>query len=491
MRVNHSDGGDGAAVDGADPLTAILTKSKSYRKCNDTVRISGTNAVAIDISFQRTIRVPDNQDKSYLPPSLGTFPLYSVTNFRKTLPAEMTKKGGLFFPMYRKPHLHLIGRLHLPALEREAMWINFSATKPFAIKIFLGGVNAVSGEPVNDNPATTLHRLNKLAKHQSIQDYVVAPNQLWLDGIASEQGSVRQFVAMPLGRGYSVEAQVTGQEVTGGIQFLVVPSIQGPPLSQGPHQAGTISITVRTLTGKAVQVYNLPPNYTVGELKDHIQSCEGIPPEQQRLICDGKQLEDLRTLSDHGIVDVSVLARVQRRDLIRTQGATMLLVLKLRGGGGGPTPEESQLGVAPGGLIKQCIIEDPYPASKWDLDRAISFNVQILNSQLFQQVTGVIPPASPISAQTYASRGLPFFDIYNEQSQVQGDFRAIKSVVAMDVEKVGKEYQEGNKDKINNTADEQPIGNSVVLLNPDGTHHSFKPVSVLKAELKRMNYAQF
>ena len=47
------------------------------------------------------------------------------------------------------------------------------------------------------------------------------PKQPWLDGFAIERGKIRQFVAMPLGMGYTVEAQVTGKEDVGGIQIIV------------------------------------------------------------------------------------------------------------------------------------------------------------------------------------------------------------------------------------------------------------------------------
>ncbi len=161
--------------------------------------------------------------------------------------------------------------------------------------------------------------------------------------------------------------------------------------------------------------------------------------------------------------------------------------LHLVGGGDGPPPGESEFGIAAGGLIKQCVLEDKYPESIWDTDRALFFNVQILNSERFQQVTGRAPPATPISAKTYASQGLPFFDIYNESSKVKGDFESVKSVVAVDKEKAG------NKRSHDDMADELPIATPVVLLDSDGTHESvrFKPVKVLQAELRAMNHAQF
>jgi hypothetical protein len=108
-------------------------------------------------------------------------------------------------------------------IEREAMWINFTATVPFAIKMYVGGVNAVSGFPMVENEKTKEKRLKMLDSAKSIQDYMVVPGQNWLDGIVSEDGKIRQFVAKPKGSGFSVEAQVTGEEKVGGIQIEVIP----------------------------------------------------------------------------------------------------------------------------------------------------------------------------------------------------------------------------------------------------------------------------
>lgn len=73
---------------------------------------------------------------------------------------------------------------------------------------------------------------------------------------------------------------------------------------------------------------------------------------------------------------------------------------------------------------------------------------------------------------------------------VEGDFGDIKSVAAMDIEKSPIERESDSLDE-HDEDDEPTIENPVTLLNPDGTQHRFKPVSVLKAELKRLNYAQF
>lgn len=83
-------------------LNCTLTKSSCYVKSKDAIEITGTSGETLKISFQRTVRVPDGDGESELPPSMGTFPLYSTTNYEDKLPLAMALKGGLFMPMYRK-----------------------------------------------------------------------------------------------------------------------------------------------------------------------------------------------------------------------------------------------------------------------------------------------------------------------------------------------------------------------------------------------------
>ncbi|KAL8947960.1 MAG: hypothetical protein Q9222_005807 [Ikaeria aurantiellina] len=448
-----------ASAPSKKPLTAILCKGRRQRKFNDTVYVTGRRAGDVSISFQRTVRVPDNQDKNFLPPSLGTFPLYSAASFSHTLPDTMAAK------------------------EREAMWIRFKSEEAFAIKIFLGGVNAVSGEPMKENPATTLRRQTKMADGKMIQDYVVTPKQLWLDGIASNQGSVRQFVAVPFGSGYSVEAQMTGEEVNGGMQFLVVPSTHKSLILDRPYRTGMLQFFLKDFKGATIKV-DAEASDTLADLKDYLEDTEELSRHGLRFIYGGAQLyNDSTTLGEYGIKRVRTFQTSLNLYLTSIQESTIHLTGTMNGGGS-LDEKVMELGIAPGGLIKQSIHEDKLPASNWDVDRAISFNVQILNSQLFRQVTGFPPPHTPVTAKTYADNGLPFFDMYEEASEVQGDFKGVKSVATIDLEKDDK------KRKHDEVADEPPVSTSVVLLNADGTHH-FTPVSTMKAELKSMNHVQF
>lgn len=101
------------------------------------------------------------------------------------------------------------------------MWIRFKSDRQFAIKIYIGGINDVSGEPEAENLATKFRRQKLKCQGALPQDYVVTPAQLWLDGIATSPGVIRQFVATTAGSGYSVEAQITGEDAVAGLQFEV------------------------------------------------------------------------------------------------------------------------------------------------------------------------------------------------------------------------------------------------------------------------------
>ena len=119
----------------------------------------------------------------------------------ESVPESWKGTLGVFIPMY----------------QREALWLAFDAAswRPNAVQITAGQINAVSGEA---------HRKGLSGEPQ---DYVVCPDQPWLDGFNCGEGLTKQFVAMPLGMGYTVEGQITEEESKGGIQITCFDPMKG------------------------------------------------------------------------------------------------------------------------------------------------------------------------------------------------------------------------------------------------------------------------
>ena len=247
------------------------------------------------IEFQRTLRIPDDDNEYPLPPGLGQFPLRDLDDYSARCPEAWRRRGGVLLPMH----------------QAEALWINFGSgygTYPFAVKIATGKVCALTGD-------AWVNHLNR-----DPQDYVVLPEQPWLDGYCVAKGVIRQFVAMPLGEGYTVEEQLTGAAMHGGLQIVAYPM------------------------------------------------------------------------------------KRERYEELRSEPVTF-----------GPMVLESRLpdmGLAPGGRMKQEIYDDPYGLDAWDQRHASRCFVTIVNSAQWMAMTGERPPTSPPTARSYTEAGLPWFDYY-------------------------------------------------------------------------------
>ncbi len=288
------------------------------------------------ISFMRTLRVPDDGKSYPLPMGLGRFPIHRVADYAEKVPNDWLKEGGFFIPMYQK----------------EALYLNFEGFSwhPNIAKICVGKINAITAE--------------KYSKDFSAikQDYVVIPEQNWLDGVATGKNVVRQFVAMPLGQGYTIEAQITDEETHGGFQIIVIDAKDG----------------------------NFPDR--------DIELEEGF-------------LRERRDSSSFMLLQDAGMETTQRREM----------------------------GIAPGGMIKQQIFKDPYGRQTWDTNKNVSFAIHLINSQVYKSITGFDPPQTPISAEIYQRLNLPWFDLYDETAPTldpPSTFKRLISVVAIEYKRL-------------------------------------------------------
>lgn len=279
---------------------------------------------ALTINFQRTLRIPDDGRDYPLPAGLGSFPLRHVDDFPRTVPPPWIEHGGVMLPMY----------------QAEALWIWFGGHYPFAVKVSAGKINAVTGEESRDG------------LHRDPQDYLIVPNQPWLDGYCVEHGVIRQFVAMPLGAGYSAEEQITGRADVGGLQIIAYP-----------------------LKPEAYERYQ---------------------------------------------------ARFRAMTLGRV-GAKLSMDLG-----------SADMGLAPGGRMRQEVYRDTFALEDWDQRHRSRCFIHIANAPQWRAITGEAPPTAPVTAADYKSHGIPWFDYYAadlEGVAGSGILNRLKSLAAMGASK--------------------------------------------------------
>ncbi|KAH7410930.1 hypothetical protein BKA64DRAFT_704043 [Cadophora sp. MPI-SDFR-AT-0126] len=449
----------------------------------------GSSSKKIELGFSRTLRVPEDGILYNPPVLLSPFPLINSEELIVDR-LSLRRKGGLIVPLW----------------QREALAMTFSGEPPlyrhmkvpadFAIKIYAGSVNAVSG---------TTH---KPSAEDDAQDYVLAPLQNRLDGFLVRTGVVKQFVSMPLGSGYTAEGQITGQEVFGGLQILIAPRFRARGAFKGhdnqrmtPRELGLKvddrlfmsgdGVTTRarefgygniseyftgdgcmfhhSKEGRPLFVHEMAVHFpSMGHLSKPV-SLTAVLPYQLDIII--RRPKDYKPTNYSPGKYVGLRhARCSQRDLPREYSpflgindlarrlAKILSVSEVvffssnneeiqrpskytpihdvmtdnagyhhefyQGAGADHEPlivvkpkKELQwdMGLAPGGEIKQAIIPDKEPL-EWNWTRARLVNVQIINSVVFEDLTGIAPPLPPISFKDYLKAKLPFFDLLGDAS---------------------------------------------------------------------------
>lgn len=102
-----------------------------------------------------------------------------------------------------------------------------------------------------------------------------------------------------------------------------------------------------------------------------------------------------------------------------------------------PNDSAIRLGMGAGGLISQHIEPDENDPRIWDVANSKMLNIQIINSNDFYLITGSPPPPTPVDAQTYRARKIPFLSDYTEATFKQSRRISLTGAVgeAVDVAK--------------------------------------------------------
>lgn len=293
----------------------------------------------LEINFQRTFRIPDDGKEYPLPPGFDNFPLRHVDDYAEKIPKRWIEHGGVMLPMYQSEALWLYFHSHHLFAHRNEY--------PFAIKVATGKINAVTGDTWSEGLS------------RGPQDYMVTQEQPWLDGYCIEKGVIRQFVAMPLGAGYSAEEQITGKGDHGGLQIAVYPM-----------------------------------------KRDKFE--EYFPKREEE--------EERR---------FSIMADMEAPSVCYSLA-------------------EPDMGLSPGGRMRQEIYDDPFELGDWDIENTSRCFVHIANSMVWRSITGDDPPTVPLTAKDYNEAGMPWFDYYNDDGRAADGaekLEKMKSVAAMGKEK--------------------------------------------------------
>ncbi len=184
------------------------------------------------MEFQRTLRIPGGEDAMPRLPSLGRYPLYAVQDYAQRVPRHWLEAGGAMLPMY----------------QSEAMWLSLrpsysvahQAFYPFAVKIRVGGLDAVRGQRWSEGV------------HQWPQDFLVVNDHCWLGGYHDGGRGIQQFVAMPLGSGYLPDSA-----------------------ESSPNRFGCLEVIVHPMQGGAFAM-----RYPRNKLTERLPDLQSVPPAQ-------------------------------------------------------------------------------------------------------------------------------------------------------------------------------------------------------------------
>ncbi|KAK8035266.1 hypothetical protein PG993_010261 [Apiospora rasikravindrae] len=253
----------------------------------------------------------------------------------------------------------------------ESMWISFRAKDPFMVKVYAGGVNAVSGEYRIEDANTKARRQQRHTAGKLIQDYIVVPRQLCLDGIAVSPGTFRQFEASSSGPvdEYSTKVLLSRESLVSDLQFEITPYA---PFLRTPSLDGRVRDTMPW-----------------GPRGDHEVVLNMMNCTEFSIWCNAHDtLLFVKEAATKGFAGCKY-----------RQGDPIMVVI--RGGDEGASflEDERSVEVAAGGTVRQKIVKDWHNPTGWETNHTITIPVHILHPDAYLRVTSEAASTSPIATR--------------------------------------------------------------------------------------------
>jgi len=342
------------------------------------------------VTLHRTFRIPDDGKKYPLPPSCGFFPVRHVDDFKDKVPEKWVGRGGVMVPLY----------------QSEALWLAFDPQYSnlhmhhyaFAVKVATGKVSALTGK--------------KWSKKLKDGDYMVSPGQPWLDGYVVDGGTIRQFVAAPLGLGVTAEEQITGEAEFGGLQIEVVPMdparfgarfpkrppppprVFGDGLLRSRRSGPMLGSSSASKSAAPVPAAAGSCNYSSNEIK--VLSADEARAKRPEMYREEKTKGGVATMDSMNLDCLRGVEIGEGEDSLELSEVNL------------------DMGLAAGGKMEQQIFKDPFGLTDWSSTVKTRCYVHMCNSLGWEHLTGTKPPTIPMTSAHYASKGYPWFKYYEE-----------------------------------------------------------------------------
>jgi hypothetical protein len=379
----------------------------------------------LEIIFHRTLRIPDDGRTYPLPPSLGTFPIAHVDDYKEKVPEKWVKHGGVMTSLW----------------QSEAMWLQFQSCHvpghahvwPFAIKVSTGKRSAVTGKP--------------WSKTLREGDYLIIPEQRWLDGYVVEDGVIKQFIAAPLGMGVTAEEQITGKAEFGGLQLEVYPMSCAEYMKRWPklppRPAGMFNMRRSMLRSTSVKI------------SEECGCAPDFEPDGVLGICDSDDSLSESSISNTTFTynasagpaaaaqsyscSINMVNAVPDSNMFDQTLESSRSISSDPVAKGFVSPQAAirpDMGLAPGGRMAQQVFADTYGVEVWDRNYHDRCFVHLSNSLAWKAITGKDAPTIPLSAADYSKYGFPWFETYSDAPMVkpQSKLASLKSAVQMSIE---------------------------------------------------------